>query len=660
MSAQGQLAGKARVKLSLDDDDLQKGLKESQRRLRNFGSSLRAIGKDMMIAGGLITAPFALATKQFASTGDALNKMSARTGASVEMLSELSFAAQQSGTEIEAVEKSMLRLQKNTRDLERGLSTSVDAFKSVGMSAKDIEGLTPDQLFEKVSNAIALIEDPTRKAALAMELFGKSGAKIIPLIDNMQVLRDEAKRLGLTISTEQAQSAADLTDAFGRLSSAIKVLSFTIGSSFSNVLQKILKYLLSVSKNVIDFVNSNKELIVTVAKIGAGLLAIGGTLISVGFGVSALSFAVSGLGAVLTVVVGSLNLVLAGLAALITPIGFVVGSTVALGLAFAHSAGYIDDAIDFISNKILEMKKYFEGTFKAIRELLSRGDITGAAKVLFAQLQVEFIRGTNYLHEIWSVFSTSAISLFETIKTNAVDVADTIYVSFKNAMDSLYGVILKAASFISETFWKAADGVIDAFASILDKISSSGYALNIIDDKELVKLDIAIKKLQSAGSGFTKNQIDKSAELYGQEIDKIDGRKNARDEELNKRTIGRFTELEKEKEKQNQNFNQTLIDSMKRLNSAKENLDKVIEDTASEADSIQSNSVVKKAVDALASSEAVSDTITARGQFGGQAIARTFGNGSGVNKVEKYTEETAKATKETLKYLKSKDVLAFT
>ena len=124
-SAKGIRAGKAYVELYAKDGRLVKGLKRASARLKAFGASVRMMGLKMMAFGGAVAAGLALATKSFAAQGDVLDKMSKRTGVSVEALSELTYAASQSGTAIEGLEKGLGRMQRNILDAERGLSTPV-------------------------------------------------------------------------------------------------------------------------------------------------------------------------------------------------------------------------------------------------------------------------------------------------------------------------------------------------------------------------------------------------------------------------------------------------------------------------------------------------------------------------------------------------------
>ncbi|XAM00056.1 hypothetical protein OT109_01460 [Phycisphaeraceae bacterium D3-23] len=156
-------AGGAFVEFSLRRKGLERSLRNVAKRIQRFGSSINRVGLRVAALGTALTAPFLIATKVFASTGDALDKMARRTGFTVEALSELDFAAQQSGTSLAALQTGIRQLQKNIIDLGRGLATQRNAFDAMGLTFEQLKDLSPEQQFEAVAAAIGRIEDPTER-----------------------------------------------------------------------------------------------------------------------------------------------------------------------------------------------------------------------------------------------------------------------------------------------------------------------------------------------------------------------------------------------------------------------------------------------------------------------------------------------------------------
>ncbi len=121
----------------------------------------------------------ALVQKTIAA-GDAMYDMSQRTGVSVEALARFKKAAATSGTDIDAVSKALGKLSKGMYEAaQSGKGPTAEALKALGISATDAAGKlkTADQVTLEISNKFKAMPDGVEKTALAMQLFGKAGAK---------------------------------------------------------------------------------------------------------------------------------------------------------------------------------------------------------------------------------------------------------------------------------------------------------------------------------------------------------------------------------------------------------------------------------------------------------------------------------------------------
>ena len=99
--------GEAQVEVSIRDR-VGAGLKAIEKRMKQFGVGVAAVGGAISAAGTAGVAAFSAIAAEFSAYGDSVEKMAARTGVSAEALSTLGFAAGQSGTSIETVEKAQL------------------------------------------------------------------------------------------------------------------------------------------------------------------------------------------------------------------------------------------------------------------------------------------------------------------------------------------------------------------------------------------------------------------------------------------------------------------------------------------------------------------------------------------------------------------------
>src|SRR5207247_2206046 len=142
-SASGIRAGLAYIELYANDARLVKGLNTASAKLRAFGAAVQGIGQQMSLAGAAIVTPLLASAKSFSDMGDALDKMSARTGISVEALSEIGFAAEQSGTTFDDVETAVRKMQKTIAASAGGSKQATEALADLGLTAEQLLKLSP-------------------------------------------------------------------------------------------------------------------------------------------------------------------------------------------------------------------------------------------------------------------------------------------------------------------------------------------------------------------------------------------------------------------------------------------------------------------------------------------------------------------------------------
>tara|TARA_R110000824_G_scaffold290297_1_gene478782 strand:- start:129 stop:2264 length:2136 start_codon:yes stop_codon:yes gene_type:complete len=226
------MAGRNELQILLKlRDQTAAGVKSATSNIARLSAGVTAAAAPMAI----LSAAVGGAVLQFAKMGDEVEKMSRRTGFSVESLSELQFAAQQTGTSIQGLELGIRRMQKNLLDAERGLSTSVDGFDRLNLSVQDLITLSPEEQFDKILLALADLPSEYEKVALAQDLFGRAGTQLIPMMDagaeGIARLRQEARDLGIVFDAETAAKAARMTDAMNSAKQSVNALAIDIGST---------------------------------------------------------------------------------------------------------------------------------------------------------------------------------------------------------------------------------------------------------------------------------------------------------------------------------------------------------------------------------------------------------------------------------------------
>jgi hypothetical protein len=222
--AGNSVIGALRVVLGADSAALDKGLKDASSRLKSFGASIGAIGAAAGVAFGGIAVALGAAVRGALTEADKLGKMAQSVGVPVEELSRLKHAADLSDVSLEALGKSMGKLSRNMVEVAGGAQNDVtQAFNALGISVRNTDGTlkSSSQVMTEVAGKFAQYEDGAAKTALAIQLFGRAGADLIPLLNSGATgLRDmmaEADQLGIVIDTRTAKAAENFNDNLTRL-----------------------------------------------------------------------------------------------------------------------------------------------------------------------------------------------------------------------------------------------------------------------------------------------------------------------------------------------------------------------------------------------------------------------------------------------------------
>jgi len=148
-------------------------------------------GAAVKLGTAAIDAAFAAAQKTVQSFGDALNMggrladLSDRTGVAVDKLLILERAFQNTGVGADSLGPIINKMQKAIVDAGDGSTTAADAFTKLGIPLSSLKNLSPDQQLQAIGKAVASIPDPAERAAVSMDIFGKSGGALNQVFANM-------------------------------------------------------------------------------------------------------------------------------------------------------------------------------------------------------------------------------------------------------------------------------------------------------------------------------------------------------------------------------------------------------------------------------------------------------------------------------------------
>lgn len=291
MSALGSLV----VKLALDyaeytqglDRTSQEALKFAQNSQKSFdqaGNSAKEFLGNVAgnVAGAIasvvgLNAAFA-GVRESINILDSLDETAQKTGSSIEDLSRIAKVARNFGDAFEPIEQAIVKLSKNLADIDNPSSDAIRALDAIGVSARDNEGKlrTSAAVYIDVARALQGYEDGNQKAAVATALFGKSGAELLPAINNLAqgigdvtaisdeytrqagLFNDQVARGKARVNELYESMAVELLPTLNIIAAAVNNSSsqFDVFSFASNAAKVVLKGLAIAGYTVVDMFNT--------------------------------------------------------------------------------------------------------------------------------------------------------------------------------------------------------------------------------------------------------------------------------------------------------------------------------------------------------------------------------------------------------------------
>lgn len=189
-----------------------------------------------------------------------LVELSQKTGVAINTLQQLEFAGKLSGAGAETLSTGLKFLARNAEAAATGGKTQAEAFRKAGVAVKDSAGNIKgaDVLLMELADSFAAMPDGVKKSALAMDLFGRSGVELIPLLDEGRAgiakLRQEFIELGGGLADKDAKALESWGDQVDKAKEAVKGLR-------NAMVVALLPNLSAATDGVIEWIKANQELL---------------------------------------------------------------------------------------------------------------------------------------------------------------------------------------------------------------------------------------------------------------------------------------------------------------------------------------------------------------------------------------------------------------
>jgi hypothetical protein len=247
-------AGSIVIDLLLKTGSFETDTKRAEKRLKELETSAKKVGAAIGAAFGAAAVATAYFVKSSIDAADAAIKTAQSAGLTVEAFTALAFAADLSGVSQEELSTALVKLSRNAVDAAEGSKTAGAAFNALGINVKNTAGAVKgtDQLLGEIAEKFAGYADGAEKTALAVELFGRAGAKLIPLLnagaEGIDELKREAEALGIVMDTKTAKAAEQLNDDMRRLQLTVSGFSNDLARAALPVLNDVVSTLVRLAK----------------------------------------------------------------------------------------------------------------------------------------------------------------------------------------------------------------------------------------------------------------------------------------------------------------------------------------------------------------------------------------------------------------------------
>ena len=291
-SAQGKDSDEAKAlskqieSLSRDMNSNQNEMQQSERKSsslnQNFGkltATVKSLGSKLSgaLKTGLKTAATGMATiagsavvagkkiydsaKSTADYGDEVDKMSQKLGLSAKSYQEWDYVLGLAGADITSMTTGMKTLTNQIDKAKNGDEDATNRFKKLGLSINDLKTMSQEDIFSKVISGMQSMSESTDRAALANQIFGKSGQNLAPLFNetaaSTEKLKKKANELGFVMSDKNVKSSAAFKDSLDTLKRSVTGATNNI---MGELLPSITQIMTGLTKLASSTGNASKDI----------------------------------------------------------------------------------------------------------------------------------------------------------------------------------------------------------------------------------------------------------------------------------------------------------------------------------------------------------------------------------------------------------------
>ena len=251
----------AQLAYRVDSSDLDKAnaaLDENERaakraegasgRLQRAWNSLQRVTKGLVAAKGLLVAGLTAITVRTARYIQEVALMSQQIGVSTEALSSMRYAAEQmAGVGSGQFDMALRRMTRRITEAAAGGGPAAAAIDAMGLSARELARLSPDEQFRRISDAMRQTGDQGTRLRHVMALMDTEGMPLVNMLsqgaDAIREVEGEASELGLTLDRDTIRQAEEFRRTMARMRSMVQGLAIQVATGLLPTLNEFAKLL---------------------------------------------------------------------------------------------------------------------------------------------------------------------------------------------------------------------------------------------------------------------------------------------------------------------------------------------------------------------------------------------------------------------------------
>jgi TP901 family phage tail tape measure protein len=245
------------VKVTAQTNEFNSEIKKAADEFKSFSNTIRESSEKLKGVFELLIAAFAVdkiaeLEEHFGNLAEQINRTAQMTGLSAEAVQQFTFAVEMTGGSAESAATTITRLEKNMAEAATGTGQAALAFKDLGIQVTDSNGkIRPLQsvlgdLAEKFKNS----NDGATKTAYALQLMGRGGAELIPVLnkgkEGLEELNEELEKTGGRLTSGQLEAFQRLDDGIKMMNKSWEGFKLAVASLFEPAAEKIVQWLTKI------------------------------------------------------------------------------------------------------------------------------------------------------------------------------------------------------------------------------------------------------------------------------------------------------------------------------------------------------------------------------------------------------------------------------